>query len=62
MAFSVLAMLVHYSIDVFAAFFITYGTYKLSDNIFNKLNLRFKKNVALNSWHLLQEKLKNFKK
>ena len=62
MAITVLAMHVHYSIDVFAAFFITYGTYKLSDNIFNKLNLRFKKNVALNSWHLLQEKLKNFKK
>ena len=62
MAITVLAMHVHYSIDVFAAFFITYGTYKLSDHIFNKLNLRFKKNVALNSWHLLQEKLKKFNK
>ena len=28
----------HYSIDVFAAFFITYGSYKLSNWFFKKIN------------------------
>lgn len=38
MAFTVLAMHVHYSIDVFAAFFITYGSYKLGKYIFKGMN------------------------
>ncbi len=33
---TVLLMHVHYSIDVFAALFITYGAYKIGENIFNK--------------------------
>jgi membrane-associated phospholipid phosphatase len=37
MAATVLLMHVHYSIDVFAAFFITYGTYKLGEWIFPKI-------------------------
>lgn len=41
MAVTVILMHIHYSIDVFAAFFITYGTYVMSDRIFNRLNLRF---------------------
>lgn len=42
---TVLFMHVHYSIDVFAAYFITYTIYVLSDKIFNKLNLSFKRIV-----------------
>ncbi len=60
MAITVLLMHVHYSIDVFAAYFITYGTYRLSDMIFNKLNLRFKNHLNLNGWHIIQ-KNKNLK-
>ncbi len=39
---TVLFMHVHYSIDVLAAYFITYSIYVVSDKIFNKLNLSFK--------------------
>lgn len=42
---TVLFMHVHYSIDVLAAFFITYSIYVVSDKLFNKLNLSFKKIV-----------------
>lgn len=42
---TVLFMHVHYSIDVFAAYFITYTIYVLSDKIFNKLNLSFRRIV-----------------
>jgi membrane-associated phospholipid phosphatase len=38
MAVTVLFMHVHYSIDVFAAFFITYGSYKIGEIFLNKLN------------------------
>jgi hypothetical protein len=34
----VLFMHVHYSIDVFSAFFITYGTFKIGEWFFNKIN------------------------
>ncbi len=61
MAITVLAMHVHYSIDVFAAFFITYGTYKMSDTIFNKLNLRFQNQLNLYGWKAFQEKIKILK-
>ncbi len=44
-AITVLFMHVHYSIDVLAAYFITYTIYVLSDKVFNKLNLSFKKIV-----------------
>jgi hypothetical protein len=37
MAAVVLLMHVHYSIDVFSAFFITYGTYKVGEIFFNRL-------------------------
>lgn len=43
--FTVLLMRVHYSIDVFSAYFITYSIYVVSDKIFNNLNLSFKKIV-----------------
>ena len=58
---TVLLMHVHYSIDVFAAFFITYGTYALSDRIFNKLNLRFRTSIKMYGWNALK-RLKKFKK
>ncbi|MDD5133197.1 MAG: phosphatase PAP2-related protein [Candidatus Nanoarchaeia archaeon] len=38
MGITVLLMHVHYSIDVFSAFFITYGTFKIGKWIFNKIN------------------------
>ena len=38
MALTVLFMHVHYSIDVFAAFFITYGSYKIGNWMFKKIN------------------------
>jgi membrane-associated phospholipid phosphatase len=43
MAITVLFMHVHYSIDVFGAYFVTYGIYAFSDSIFHGLNERFKK-------------------
>ena len=41
-AITVLLMHVHYSIDVFSAYFITYSIYVVSDKIFNKLTLSFR--------------------
>ena len=41
MATTVLVMHVHYSIDVFAALFITYGSYKIGKWFFNKIDLKF---------------------
>lgn len=38
MAIVVLLMHIHYSIDVFSAFFITYGTFKMGEWIFSKVN------------------------
>jgi hypothetical protein len=38
LAMTVLFMHVHYSIDVFSAFFITYGTYKIGDWLFRRVN------------------------
>jgi hypothetical protein len=38
LASTVLLMHVHYSIDVFAAFFITYGSYKIGKLIFKRIN------------------------
>jgi membrane-associated phospholipid phosphatase len=38
LGFTVLAMHVHYSIDVFAAFFITYGIYKIGNSIFDNIS------------------------
>ncbi|PJC36552.1 hypothetical protein CO046_05240 [Candidatus Peregrinibacteria bacterium CG_4_9_14_0_2_um_filter_53_11] len=45
-AITVLFMHVHYSIDVFSAYFITYTIYIVSDRIFNNLNLGFKRIVV----------------
>jgi membrane-associated phospholipid phosphatase len=45
MAFTVLLMHVHYSIDVFGAYFITYGIYAFSDKIFHKWTDKFKRIV-----------------
>lgn len=58
MAATVLLMHVHYSIDVFAAFFITFATYEISDRIFNRLNLRFSNRLKLLGWDAIQ-KIKN---
>lgn len=38
MAFTVLALHMHYSIDVFSAVFITYGTYKMGEWFFRRIN------------------------
>lgn len=38
MALTVLFMHVHYSIDVFAALFITYGSYKIGEWLFSRIN------------------------
>ncbi|VVB79866.1 Uncharacterised protein [uncultured archaeon] len=38
LAITVLLMHVHYSIDVFSAFFITYGSYKIGEWLFRKIN------------------------
>ncbi len=38
LAATVLFMHLHYSIDVFAAFFITYGSYRLGNWLFRKVN------------------------
>jgi membrane-associated phospholipid phosphatase len=38
LAATVLLMHVHYSIDVFAAFFIAYGSYKFGNIIFKKID------------------------
>lgn len=40
---TVLLMHVHYSIDVFGAYFITYSIYQLSDALFHKLNKGFER-------------------
>lgn len=44
---TVLFMHVHYSIDVFAAYFVTYGVYKFSEYVFARLNLRFKNRLKM---------------
>lgn len=56
MGVTVMVMHVHYSIDVFSAFFITYSIYALSNHIFNKLNLRFKERIRLYGWAALRKK------
>jgi len=62
MGLTVLMMHVHYSIDVFAAFFITYGVYALSNEIFNKLNVKFKRILDLHGWSSFQKRLYKNKK
>lgn len=51
---TVLVMHIHYSIDVFAAFFIAYGTYSLSRAIFKPLTMRFASTIKLYGWDSLQ--------
>jgi hypothetical protein len=58
MGITVLLMHVHYSIDVFGAFFITYGIYAFSNEIFNKLNLRFKQKLELYGWEAIKQRIK----
>jgi membrane-associated phospholipid phosphatase len=36
MAFTVLAMRLHYSIDIIGAYFITYGIFKMTENLVHK--------------------------
>lgn len=57
MAATVLLMHVHYSIDVFAAYFIAYGVYAFSDKVFNNLNLRFKNKIRIHGWKAFQERI-----
>jgi len=61
LASTVLLMHVHYSIDVFAAPFIAYGVYALSDNIFNKLNIRFSRRIKKYGWKAFQRELRQLK-
>lgn len=44
MAFTVLVMRAHYSIDVGAAFFIVYGLYKMTQGIYKKMNVSLPEN------------------
>lgn len=55
MAVTVLLMHVHYSIDVFAAFFITYGVYSFSRWIFDPLNIRFRDRLKIYGWNALRK-------
>lgn len=57
MGATVLLMHVHYSIDVFSAFFIAHGIYVLSDRIFNDLNLRFARKIKIHGWKALQKRM-----
>ena len=59
MGVTVLLMHVHYSIDVFSAFFISYGVYTFSNMIFNQLNVRFKKILEKYGWKRFKEQLLN---
>lgn len=62
MAVTVLLMHVHYSIDVIAAFFITYGTYTLSERIFKKLIVRFRRKIKFALKRLKRTSKLKFKK
>lgn len=57
MAATVLLMHLHYSIDVFAAFFIAHGIYTLSDRIFNTHNKLFLRIIQLHGWQAFQKRM-----
>lgn len=61
MGATVLLMHVHYSIDVFAAFFIAYGVYAFSDAVFNNLNLRFKNRIKIHGWQAFQKRIQKMR-
>ncbi len=61
MGITVLLMHVHYSIDVFAAFFITHGIYSLSNKVFKDLNLRFQERLSYDKVRKIQKKITEFK-
>lgn len=61
MGATVLLMHVHYSIDVFAAFFITHGIYSLSNKIFNNLNLKFTDRIKNAKFVKIQEKFSDYR-
>jgi hypothetical protein len=46
MGVTVLVMRVHYSIDVFSAYFIVYGVYAITDHFFGKKDYAFKKLIT----------------
>ena len=61
-AITVLVMHIHYSIDVFSAFFITHGVYAISNKVFNDLNERFKALLKKNKWEELKKVVKRQKR
>lgn len=61
MGATVLLMHIHYSIDVFAAFFITHGIYALSNKIFNDLNVRFRRRIKLHGWNAMRKRLNSLR-
>lgn len=52
---AVLFMHIHYSIDVFAAFFIAYGIYKVTSNLFEKMNMRYVNRLKLYGYAVINQ-------
>lgn len=52
---TVLLMHIHYSIDVVAAFFVSFGAYSICKKIFHPLNMRFATNIKLYGWDAMQK-------
>jgi hypothetical protein len=61
MGATVLIMHVHYSIDVFAAFFIAHGVYVFSNRVFNSLNAKFSEKIRIFGWKAMKDRVANLR-